>query len=164
MVKLHDLQPAFGATRKKKRFGRGTGSGHGKTAGRGTKGQKARAGGNIPARFEGGQNPLVQRLPHKRGFTNIFRKEYTLINLDRLASFEEGTEVTLDLLVKKGIVRSARKPIKVLGNGDLSHSLTVFAHRFSASAKAKIEGAGGKVVEVGNEGNPSTASGITSEE
>jgi large subunit ribosomal protein L15 len=128
--------------------GRGSGSGHGTTAGKGSKGQKARSGGQIPLKFEGGQLPLVKRLPHKRGFKNVFRREYAPINLHRLNRFSPDTEVNPQRLSEAGIIESANHLVKILGDGDLRQPLTVVAHRFSASAKAKIEAAGGKVVQL----------------
>jgi large subunit ribosomal protein L15 len=146
-MKLHDLQPAPGSTKRKKRVGRGIAAGQGKTAGRGTKGQGARTGGGKGQYFEGGQLPLVRRLPFRRGFTNIWRVEYTEVNLDRLGQFDDGAEVSPETLFKAGVIRSVGKPVVILGQGELDKKLTVKAHRFSASARAKIEEAGG-VVEV----------------
>lgn len=142
-MKLHDLKPAEGSVTVPLRKGRGTGSGLGKTAGRGHKGQKARSGGGVRPGFEGGQMPLSRRLP-KRGFTNIFAKVYTLVNLKDLEAFEEGTVVTPDLLKETGLVRKVNDGIKVLGNGELTKKLTVQAHKFSKSAQEKIEALGGK--------------------
>jgi large subunit ribosomal protein L15 len=148
-MKLHELYPAPGSRHRKKRVGRGIGSGHGTYATRGIKGQKARSGGQIPPWFEGGQTRLVKRLPHKRGFTNIFRVEYAAVNVEQLeARFPAGTVVTPDLLRETGLVKK-RLPIKILGDGELTKPLTVHAHKFSASARAKIEAAGGQVVEIG---------------
>jgi large subunit ribosomal protein L15 len=138
-MKLHDLSPAKGSKRPKKRIGRGPGSGHGKTAGRGHKGQRSRSGFSQRAGFEGGQMPLVRRVP-KRGFTNIFKQEYQVVNVARLADFEG--EVNPENLVERGVVRSGM-PVKVLGNGEISIALKVKAHKFSATARAKIEAAGG---------------------
>lgn len=140
---MHELKPAPGARRKSRRVGRGPGSGRGKTAGRGHKGQKARAGGGVRPGFEGGQMPLSRRLP-KRGFKNVFRTEYAEVNIDRLNRFEDGTEVTPELLVQTRIIRDVRDGVKVLGNGELERRLTVRAHRFSRQAVEKIEAAGGK--------------------
>lgn len=142
-MKLHELRPAKGAKRKKRRVGRGIAAGQGKTAGRGTKGQNARAGGGVRPYFEGGQLPLVRRLPHKRGFTNIFKVHYKPINLDRLDDFTAGDEVSPATLAEAGIIKSAREPVVILGRGELDRPLTVKAHRFSASAREKILGAGG---------------------
>ena len=144
-MKLHDLQPAPGSTKRKKRVGRGIAAGQGKTAGRGTKGQGARAGGIKGLYFEGGQLPLVRRLPFRRGFTNIWRVEYTEVNLERLGQFGDGAEVSPATLFEVGIIKSASKPVVILGRGDLDRKLSVKAHRFSASARAKIEAAGGAV-------------------
>ena len=132
-MKLHDLQPAEGSA----------GSGNGKTAGRGHKGQWARSGGGVRAGFEGGQMPLARRLP-KRGFTNIFGTTYAPVNVSALNRFEDGTEVTTELLLESGVVSREKDGIKILGNGDLTKKLTVKAAAFSASAKEKIEAAGGK--------------------
>jgi large subunit ribosomal protein L15 len=141
-MRLEDLKPAKGATKKAKRVGRGPGSGSGKTAGKGHKGQKARSGGVKPAGFEGGQMPLQRRIP-KRGFTNIFRKEYAVVNLSDLAKVT-GNEVTPELLKQNGMVRDLKDGLKVLGMGDLKAKLTVRAHKFSKSAVEKIQAAGGK--------------------
>jgi len=142
-MKLHELKPAEGARRSRKRIGRGIGSGTGKTSGKGHKGQKARSGGGVRLGFEGGQLPLFQRLP-KRGFTNINRKEYAIVNLETLNRFQEGTEVTPELLIETGIVSNEKSGIKILGNGTLEKKITVKAHKFSASAKEAIEKAGGQ--------------------
>jgi large subunit ribosomal protein L15 len=143
-MKLHELQPAPGSMKRRKVVGRGRGSGRGTTAGRGGKGQTARTGSSIPAWFEGGQMPLIRRLP-KRGFTNIFKKEYAIINIAALERFEPIQEITPELLVAMGLIRSRHEGVKVLGKGELSKALTVHAHKFSQSAVAKIEAAGGKV-------------------
>jgi len=147
-MRQNKLSPAPGAKKDRKRVGRGDGSGHGTYSGRGSKGQKSRAGCKMKPGFEGGQLPLIKRLPEKRGFNNIFRTEYSVVNLDKLSMFESGSEVTLDRLLAAGLVRSLRYPVKVLGEGDISHPLVVKAHKFSAAARAKIEAAGGKVEEV----------------
>ena len=141
-MKLHELRPAEGAVRSKKRLGRGTATGQGKTAGRGQKGQKSRSGGGVRVGFEGGQMPLARRLP-KRGFKNPFRKEYTEVNVELLNRFENGTEVTAEVL-KSAISKIAKDGIKVLGNGNLEKAVTVKAAKFTASAQEKIEKAGGK--------------------
>ncbi|MGG3955619.1 50S ribosomal protein L15 [Bhargavaea massiliensis] len=141
-MKLHELQPAPGSRKERNRVGRGIGSGNGKTSGRGHKGQNARSGGGVRIGFEGGQTPLFRRLP-KRGFTNIHRKEYAIVNLEALNRFEDGTEVTPELLLETGVVSKLKAGIKVLGNGELTKKLTVKAHKFSASAKEAIEAAGG---------------------
>ena len=142
-MKLHDLKPAVGATTAPKRLGRGVGSGLGKTSGKGHKGAKARSGGGKRAGFEGGQMPLTMRLP-KRGFTNKFRKEFVAINVDRLEVFEDGMVVSPVELIEYGIIKKIEDGVKILGNGEISKKLTVQANKFSASAKEKIEAAGGK--------------------
>jgi len=142
-MKLHELTPAPGSRHSRKRLGRGPGSGLGKTSGRGHKGQWARSGGGVRPGFEGGQNPLFRRLP-KRGFTNIHRKEFAVVNVEELNRFEAGTEVTPELLVESGIVKNPRDGIKILGDGDLAVKLTVKANKFSQSAVEKIQAAGGK--------------------
>lgn len=147
-MKLHDLRPAEGAKKKRKRVGRGISAGQGKTAGRGTKGQGARTGGGKGPYFEGGQLPLVRRLPHKRGFTNIWRVKYTAVNLDRLNGFAAGAEVSPETLAAAGIIKRADEAVVILGRGNLDRPLTVKAHRFSASARAQIEAAGGVVEEL----------------
>ncbi|MGJ7923000.1 50S ribosomal protein L15 [Neobacillus sp. LXY-4] len=141
-MKLHELKPAEGSRKERKRLGRGIGSGQGKTAGKGHKGQNARSGGGVRLGFEGGQTPLFRRLP-KRGFTNINRKEYAIVNLDVLNRFEEGTEVTPELLLETGVVSSEKAGIKILANGSVEKKLTVKAHKFSSAAKEAIEAAGG---------------------
>ena len=143
---LNTLKPAMGSTKKRKRIGRGTGSGHGKTATKGHKGQKARSGGSIKAGFEGGQMPLQRRLP-KRGFTPLDRIEYAVVNLKQLDIFEAGSIVNLESLIAKGLVNRSNVNIKILANGDISKSLTVSAAKFSQSAKDKILAAGGTVEE-----------------
>lgn len=146
-MKLHDLQPAPGSVKRKKRIGRGMASGHGKTSGRGIKGQKARSGGGKGPYFEGGQLPLVRRLPFRRGFTNIHRIEFSPVNVERLQEkFGEGSlEVTPETLVEAGIIKPSNKAVAILGRGEISAALTVKAHRFSKSAQEKIEAAGGTV-------------------
>ena len=145
-MKLHDLKPDPGSKRRRKRVGRGIAAGGGKTAGRGHKGQGARSGGGKGPYFEGGQLPLVRRLPFKRGFTNIFAIHYQEVNVDMLeARFDEGAVVNGESLLAAGLVRKADQPIKVLGRGDLSKKLDVHANKFTKSASAKIEGAGGSV-------------------
>ncbi|TDM14105.1 50S ribosomal protein L15 [Macrococcus bovicus] len=141
-MKLHEMKPVEGARKERNRVGRGMASGNGKTSGRGHKGQKARSGGGVRLGFEGGQLPLFRRLP-KRGFTNINRKEYAIVNLSELDRFEEGTEVTPALLLETGVVSAEKSGIKILGNGELSKKLTVKAHKFSASAIEAIESKGG---------------------
>ena len=149
-MRLDTLSAPPGAKKARKRVGRGNGSGHGTYSGRGCKGQKSRAGYRMKPGFEGGQLPLIKRLPRKRGFVNIFRTEYTVVNLARLSVFEPGSEVDPEKLVAAGIVRSLRRPVKILGNGDIDRALSVKAHRFSSTARAKIEAAGGKAEEVAN--------------
>lgn len=142
-MKLHELKAPQGATKAPKRKGRGTATGQGKTAGRGMNGQNSRSGGGVRLGFEGGQMPLYRRLP-KRGFTNIWGTEYTVINVDDLNRFEAGTVVTPELLKEAGIVKKAKDGIKILGNGKLEKSVEVKAHKFSKTAIEKIEAAGGK--------------------
>jgi large subunit ribosomal protein L15 len=149
-VKLHDLKPGKGSTKRRRRVGRGIAAGQGKTAGRGTKGQKARSGGSLPSYFEGGQLPLVRKLPFARGvgFRDPWRVRFTPVNLDRLEVFHEGSEVTPEALVDAGIIKRADELVVILGRGELGYPLTVKAHRFSASARSKIEAAGGTVEEL----------------
>ena len=143
-MKLHDLRPAKGSVHKPKRKGRGTGSGLGKSAGRGGDGQRSRSGGRVRIGFEGGQMPLARRIP-KRGFTNIFKKQYNLINVDDLNRFEDQTEVTAELLKEIGAIKKIEKDgLKVLGDGELNKKVTVKAAKFTKSAIEKIENAGGK--------------------
>ncbi len=150
-MKLHDLQPAEGSKKRRKRVGRGISAGQGKTAGRGTKGQKARTGRGIKPYFEGGQLPLVRRLPHTRGFTNIFKINYQVVNLDTLNNkFDSGAEVNPAALVERGLVDNAEH-VKILGRGELKKALTVHAHAFSEGAKEKIAAAGGKAEVVGSQ-------------
>ena len=143
-MKLHELKPNPGSIKNKKRLGRGTATGQGKTAGRGQDGQNSRSGGGTRPGFEGGQMPLYRRIP-KRGFTNIFATNYSEINIDTLNRFEDGTEVTPEMLKELGIVKKQLDGVKVLGRGELEKKLTVKAHKFSKSAIEKIEAAGGKV-------------------
>jgi large subunit ribosomal protein L15 len=142
-MKLHELQPAPGSKKTRNRVGRGIGTGNGKTSGRGHKGQGARSGGGVRPGFEGGQNPLYRRLP-KRGFTNIHRTEFAIINLNVLNRFAAGTEVTPELLLEVGIISNPKDGIKILGDGQLEVALTVKANKFSQSAVEKIQAAGGK--------------------
>lgn len=143
-MKLHELRPAKGAVKTRKRVGRGTGSGLGTTAGRGSNGQNSRSGGGVRPGFEGGQMPLYRRLP-KRGFTNVFAKRYNEVNVDKLNIFENGTVVTPELLKETGVVKKIEKNgIKILGNGNLEKNLTIQAQKFTKSATEKIEAAGGK--------------------
>jgi large subunit ribosomal protein L15 len=147
MAELHDLSPTSGSRRDRKRVGRGPGSGTGKTAGRGENGQKSRSGGSVHPRFEGGQMPLVRRIP-KRGFKSINRVEYQVVNVRDLEKVDG--EVSPDSLRSAGLIRSLRKPVKVLGQGGLEKKLSVSAHAFSAGAQAKIEAAGGSVTVIGS--------------
>ena len=149
-MKLSDLSPAPGSRKKRKRIGRGIGSGHGKTSCKGHKGQKARSGGGTKAGFEGGQMPLQRRLP-KRGFTNIFKKEYAIVNVATLNRIEETT-ITPEVLIKEGVIKKISDGVKILGHGELQRALTVKAHAFSASAKEKIAGAKGsaEIIELQN--------------
>ncbi|MBF1134519.1 MAG: 50S ribosomal protein L15 [[Eubacterium] brachy] len=142
-MRLHELKAVLGATRAPKRKGRGTATGQGKTAGRGMNGQNSRSGGGVRPGFEGGQMPLYRRIP-KRGFTNIWRKEYEIVNVETLNRFDNGTEVTPELLIAEGIVKQVKDGIKILGNGKLEKNLTVQAQKFTKSALEKIEAAGGK--------------------
>jgi large subunit ribosomal protein L15 len=144
MLSINTLKPAPGANRKNKRVGRGIGSGHGKTATRGYNGQLSRAGASMRPGFEGGQMPLYRRLP-KRGFTNIFRREYAAVNLERLAGFEAGAKVDPEILKSKGLVKNLQDGLKILGVGELPHALHICAHKFSKSAKEKIEKVGGTI-------------------
>jgi large subunit ribosomal protein L15 len=149
LVRQNSIAPASGSRHASKRVGRGLGSGHGTFSGRGCKGQKARAGNNkMRPGFEGGQLPLIKRLPRKRGFTNIFRTEYSTVNIGELNSFESGSEVTPEKMIATGIIKTLINPIKILADGDIDRPLIVKANRFSASARAKIEAAGGTVEEV----------------
>jgi large subunit ribosomal protein L15 len=145
---LNKLSPAPGSRKDRKRVGRGDGSGHGTYSGRGQKGQKSRSGNKVRPGFEGGQLPLIKRLPKNRGFVNIFRTEYSVVNLGQLGTFEPGSEVTPEKLLAAGLIKSLRQPVKVLAEGDLNQSLVVKAHKFSTAARAKIEAAGGRVEEV----------------
>jgi len=149
LVKQNDISPAAGSRHASKRVGRGDGSGHGTYSGRGSKGQKVRAGNRkYRPGFEGGQLPLIKRLPRKRGFTNIFRTEYSIVSIRQLNTFKSGSKVTPDKLKAAGMIKTLAKPIKILADGEIDHPVTVQANKFSASAKAKIESAGGKVEEV----------------
>ncbi len=143
-MKLHELSPAAGSVSDVKRKGRGPGSGNGKTAGKGHKGQNARSGGGVRIGFEGGQMPITRRLP-KRGFNNIFAKKYAIVNIEALNAFDNGAFVSAAELLEKKIIRKEEDGLRVLGNGELKKKLTVKANAFSESAKAKIEAAGGKV-------------------
>lgn len=143
-MRIHDLKPAPGSVKKRKRVGRGHGSGHGGTSGRGHKGQLSRSGGGKGPGFEGGQNPLHRRLPKLPGFTNHFRKVYETVNVSQLERFDEGSEVNAELLAGNGLIRKADLPVKILGDGDLKKKLTVKAAAFTGSAREKIESAGGQ--------------------
>ena len=143
-MKLHELKPAIGSTTAPKRLGRGVGSGLGKTSGKGHKGAKARSGGGKRPGFEGGQMPLTRRLP-KRGFTNIYRKEYAAVNVSALERFEDGATVTAEALIEAGLIKKTLDGVKILGGGELTKKLTVSVDKVTESAKEKIEAAGGKV-------------------
>lgn len=147
-MKLHELRPNEGSHHKTKRIGRGHGSGKGKTAGKGMMGQKARSGPGPYRTFEGGQNRLVKRMPFKRGFTNKFRVDYQILNVGSLAQWPSDIEVTPEALLEARVLRRKRLPLKILGDGELANALTIRAHKFSASARQKIEAAGGTVVEL----------------
>jgi large subunit ribosomal protein L15 len=147
-VRQNNIAPPAGSRTARKRVGRGNASGYGTYAGRGLKGQKSRSGAKMRPGFEGGQLPLIKRLPRKRGFVNIFRKEYSVVNVDKLNVFEAGSEVTPERLHAAGLVKTLKHPVKILANGQVGQAMTVKANRFSAAAKAKIEAAGGKAEEV----------------
>jgi large subunit ribosomal protein L15 len=146
-MKLHDLKPAPGSHRTSKRVGRGPGSGKGKTAGKGMMGQKARSGPNPSRTFEGGQNPIVRRMPYLRGFKNRWRVEYQVINVGEMSDWPQDREVLIEDLIAAGVI-DKKRPLKILGDGELNVKLTLQAHKFSASARQKIEAAGGSVIEV----------------
>ena len=147
-MKQNELRPPEGAKHKRKLVGRGDGSGHGTYSGRGCKGQKARSGGGVRLGFEGGQLPLIKRLPRKRGFTNIFKTEYNIVNVGKLAIFPSGTEVTSEELLRARLINTPDHPTKILGAGDIRHPLLVKADKFSSSAEKKILAAGGKIKKV----------------
>jgi large subunit ribosomal protein L15 len=149
VIRLDSLSPALGSRKDRKRVGRGDGS-KGNFSGRGCKGQKSRAGHRMKPGFEGGQLPIIKRLPSQRGFTNIFKTQYQEVNISKLEVFAAGSTVTVEEMVKANIINKITVPVKILGNGELTHALTVKAYKFSASAKAKIEAAGGKTEEVGD--------------
>ncbi len=157
---ISDLRPVPGSIHKKKRIGRGNSSGHGTYSTRGIKGQQSRSGPDLRIGFEGGQNPLVRALSRKRGFNNRFRIEYEAINVSDLARLAAGSTATPESLRAAGIVKSARKPVKILGNGEIGVALTVQAEKFSATARSKIEAAGGSVVELSS--TPSEGTEVTS--
>ena len=147
-MRQHELGPNAGAHRRRRRIGRGDGSGRGNYSGRGMKGQKSRSGGKLRRGFAGGQLPMMKSLPMLRGFTNIFRVEYAEVNLERLTRFPEGSKVTPAALKEAGILKSEKQPVKILGRGSLDRSLVVAAHRFTRSARAAIEAAGGSVEDL----------------
>jgi large subunit ribosomal protein L15 len=147
-MKQHELSPAEGSHKAHKRVGRGAGSGHGTFSGRGCKGNKARAGFNVRPGFEGGQLPIIKRLPEKRGFTNIFKQNVNVVNVSDLNCFEAGSEVTPEVLIAQGLIKSKALPVKILGGGDIDRALNVKANSYSVAAKAKIEAAGGTAEEV----------------
>jgi large subunit ribosomal protein L15 len=158
-VKLGDVRAPKGANKDRKRVGRGHGSGYVKTAGKGTKGQKARTGGNTRPGFQGGQTPIQQQLPYKRGFTNIWSVRYNIVNLDQLSDLEAGTQVTPESLTEAGLVRDTNLKLKVLGDGTLTQPLHVSAHKISESARQKIEAAGGTVTLIEVEAQPRRSKG-----
>ena len=147
-MRQDELSPSAGSKKDRKRVGRGDGSGYGTYSGRGCKGQKSRSGFRMRPGFEGGQLQIIKRLPRKRGFVNVFRKEYSIVKLGALNIFEAGSEVTPEKMVANGVVKSLKLPIKILADGDIEHPLMVKADKFSAAAKAKLEAAGGKAEEV----------------
>lgn len=147
-MRLHDLSPAEGSRRERIRIGRGHGSGKVKTGGKGTKGQNARSGGGVPPYFEGGQLPLIRKLPYRRGFTNPFRVDYREVNVRDLEAFPVGAQVGPEEFETMGVLRGRKGPVKVLGHGDLTVKLVVRAHKFSKSAREKIEAAGGTIEEI----------------
>lgn len=162
-MKLSDLRMPRGANKDRKRVGRGHGSGYVKTAGKGTKGQKARSGGNVHPMFQGGQTPIQQQLPYKRGFTNIWKARFNLVNLSQLNNdqIESGSSVTPDSLQQLGISRHAGLPLKILGTGELSRPLHITAHKVSESARQKIEAAGGSVTIIESDAQPRRSKGRT---
>jgi large subunit ribosomal protein L15 len=147
-MQQNDLFPAFGSRKNRKRVGRGNGSGHGTFCGRGIKGQKSRSGVQLQRGFEGGQLPIIKRLPRKRGFHNPFRVAYSPVNIGSLIGFAAGTEITPELLYEVGLIETLSRPVKILADGEIKEALTVKANKFSEAAKAKIEAAGGKVEEI----------------
>jgi large subunit ribosomal protein L15 len=160
-MKLSDLRAPAGANKDRKRVGRGHGSGYGKTAGKGTKGQKARTGGNTRPGFQGGQTPIQQQLPYKRGFTNIWRARYNIVNLTQLNAIEANSQVTPESLQSGGLLRDTALPLKVLGDGELDRALHISAHKVSEGARQKIEAAGGSVTLIEAEAQPRRAKGRT---
>ncbi len=147
-MQQNELYPALGSRKNKKRVGRGNGSGHGTFCGRGIKGQKSRSGVQIQRGFEGGQLPIIKRLPRKRGFNNPFRIEYSPVNIGALTCFAAGTEITAEKLYEAGLIETLSRPVKILADGEIKEAVTVKANKFSEAAKAKIEAAGGKVEEI----------------
>jgi large subunit ribosomal protein L15 len=147
-MRQNDLYPAPGSQHSRKRVGRGNGSGHGTFCGRGIKGQKSRSGVQIQRGFEGGQLPIIKRLPRKRGFHNLFRVEYSPVNIGDLCYFAEGVEITPEILYKVGLIDTLNRPVKILADGEITKAITIKANKFSEAAKAKIEAAGGKVEEI----------------
>ncbi len=147
-MQQNELYPAPGSQKSRKRVGRGNGSGHGTYSGRGAKGQKSRSGVQILRGFEGGQLPIIKRLPRKRGFHNMFKIEYSPVNIGALNQFESGTEINPEMLLKAGLIDTLARPVKILAGGEIQNAVTVKANKFSEAAKAKIEAAGGKVEEI----------------
>lgn len=147
-MKQNELKPPVGSKRNRKRIGRGDGTGHGSYSGRGVKGQKARSGGGVRPGFEGGQLPIVKRLPRKRGFTNIFKTEYSIVNLGKLGGFAPGSKVGSQELLEAGLVKSIKRPIKILSDGEINQPLVVKADKISAAAQRKIVAAGGSIEEI----------------
>lgn len=160
-MNLSDLRSPKGANKDRKRVGRGHGSGHVKTAGKGTKGQKARTGGNVPPRFQGGQTPIQQQLPYKRGFKNLWTVRYNLVNLEQLEDLEAGTQVTPDMLKELSLIRDKGKGLKILGDGQLTVPIHVTAHKVSEGARQKIEAAGGTVTILETPAEPRRSKGRT---
>jgi large subunit ribosomal protein L15 len=147
-MEQNKLKPAPGAKHSKKRIGRGLGSGHGTYSGRGCKGDKSRSGGSVHIGYEGGQNPIIKRLPRKRGFTNIFKKEFTIVNVGSLNIFEANSEITRDTILKAGLIKSSNKPVKILGNGNIDKPLIIKVNKISESAQKKITEAGGRIESI----------------
>ena len=147
-MRQDELSPAVGSAKKRKRVGRGNGSGHGTFSGRGIKGQKSRSGAAIRPGFEGGQNPIMKRLARKRGFFNRFGTDYSVVNVGQLNGFKADIEINPEVLLKAGLIKNMQNPVKILSDGDLSSAITIKANKFSGAAKAKIEAAGGKAVEI----------------
>ena len=147
-MKQNDLYPAAGSRKNRKRVGRGNGSGHGTFCGKGIKGQSSRSGFQLQRGFEGGQLPIIKRLPRKRGFFNLFRVAYSPVNLSALNTFASGSEITPEMLFKAGYIETLSRPVKILADGEITNSITIKANKFSQAAKAKIEAAGGKVEEI----------------